>query len=439
MLWLAVTPHVADAASQVVTNCNDSGAGSLRQAVHDSAPGGTVTFALSQACSSITLETTIRLSHDVTIDGPGQSNFAVSGNNAVAIFDVASGVTAKIAGLTIDRGGGNYNGGGIYNSGTLTLAESTLSLNSSSGPGGGVSNVGGTLDLTGSTVVGNSAGSYGGAIFNDSDSTLTVSDSTVANNSADNGGAILNEGTAKVIDSTLADNGATGTGGGISNYASLEVIDSTLWGNGTDENGGGIYNRGVASLAGTIVAHSIGHDCSGIIKDAGYNLEDDTSCGFSPANHSISGVKAELGPLRENGGPTLTITPAMGSPVLDQIPPTATGDGTVLCAGADQRGVPRPHDSNCDIGAVEMECDVATVATPFSLTVTTFGKPAPSMTEKGVMPKGLEFAAHKNGSATISGTPGQTGSFHFTIKATFGNQGAGHLVKQVFSLTVGRG
>ena len=89
--FLAMTPKVAAASNQTVTNCNDSGPGSLRQAVRDATSGGDVTFELSQSCTTIVLSSTIHITHNVSIDGPGPGGVEVSGNNAVDVFDVASG------------------------------------------------------------------------------------------------------------------------------------------------------------------------------------------------------------------------------------------------------------------------------------------------------------------------------------------------------------
>ena len=442
MIFSAAGPQIAAAAAaRTVTNCNNSGAGSLRQAVADAASGTTITFAPSLSCSTIPLKRAIRLDRSVTIEGPGLNTLQMNGNNAVNIFDVASGVTATIEGLTITSGGGNYNGGGIYNNGTLTVADSALVLNSAGGVGGAISNVGGILNVTDTTFLANSSGGVGGGIFNDTSSTMTVSDSVLIYNNADTGGGIVNEGMATIIDSTLTDNNALVTnGGGILNYATVDVTESTLWDNKARDLGGGIFNGGSASLAGTIVAGSrSGRDCSGTVTDGGYNLDSDGSCGFTTAEHSLSRVNPELGPLQDNGGPTETRSPAIGSQALSQIPPTATGNDFTLCSGTDQRGVPRPHDSDCDIGAVEMECDVATAGTPFSLTVTTFGTPVPSLTEKGSLPEGLSFKDNGKGTATISGTPAKAGVFDFTVKATFPKSATGRVVKQAFTLTVDPG
>ena len=65
------TPFAA-AATQTVTNCNNSGPGSLRQAVADASSGDTITFAMSPACSVIDDTTgTILILTNMTIDGPG--------------------------------------------------------------------------------------------------------------------------------------------------------------------------------------------------------------------------------------------------------------------------------------------------------------------------------------------------------------------------------
>ena len=67
---------------------------------------------------------------------------------------------------------------------------------------------------------------------------------------------------------------------------------------------------GTVDIAGSIVSDSpSGGDCSGDIKDAGYNLDDDGTCSFSSANHSLSDTNPDLGPLADNGGLTDTQYP----------------------------------------------------------------------------------------------------------------------------------
>ena len=86
----AAYPTVASAAPVRVTNCNDSGPGSLRQAVSSANPGQTVNFNLPHRCSTITLASTIVIGTNLTVAGPGANALAVSGNDANTVFDAPS-------------------------------------------------------------------------------------------------------------------------------------------------------------------------------------------------------------------------------------------------------------------------------------------------------------------------------------------------------------
>ena len=98
-----VPAQVGEAATLTVANCNDAGAGSLRQAVLDASTGDTITFGLSPSCNLITLTTgPILIDKSVDIVGPGQNELAVSGGGTTTVLYVESTVT--ISGLTIDDG-----------------------------------------------------------------------------------------------------------------------------------------------------------------------------------------------------------------------------------------------------------------------------------------------------------------------------------------------
>ena len=146
------------------------------------AGGGTVTFNCS---GTITLTATITIAADTTIDGSGQS-VTISGNHAVRVFTVNAGVTLNLDRLTV-AGGSAATGGGIYNSGTLTVSNSTFAGNSAGFGGGGIDNSG-TLTVSNSTFSSNSAyydgTGRGGGIYNRNGGTLTVNNSTFAGNSA---------------------------------------------------------------------------------------------------------------------------------------------------------------------------------------------------------------------------------------------------------------
>ncbi len=212
----------------VVMNTDDSGPGSLRQAIADSSNGDTITFAHSLRGQTITLASPAARSTSPrasTSRDPAPSQLAVSGGGGTEVFDVSSGTKVTISGLTITGGsatqgggisnagnltldndavtgnqvGGSYypapSGGGIYNTGALTIDNSGITNNQAlgvdGGPsggggsaiGGGIYSSGGSVTLKNSTMTGNSAvgGSggfdgdpgYGGAIYNDA-STLTI-------------------------------------------------------------------------------------------------------------------------------------------------------------------------------------------------------------------------------------------------------------------------
>jgi hypothetical protein len=96
-----------------------------------------------------------------------------------------------------------------------------------------------------------------------------------------------------------------------------------------------------------------GDDCGGdgVVTSGGFNVSSDASCELVAVTDHPS-TDPSLGPLAANGGPTPTHLPAVGSALVDAIPPSTPGlcDGTVA---TDQRGVARPAGAGCDIGAVE--------------------------------------------------------------------------------------
>ena len=355
---------VSGAGTLTVTNCHDSGAGSLRAEIASATAGDTVNFFVScPATSPITLASTLDINTNLDISGPGTTRLVVSGNNAVEDFSVASGVTATVSGITIEKGvGGTVDGvgygGGINNEGMLTVSGSTLSANSSDFIGGGIVNDGGTLSVTDSTLAGTGTAlttpcqapprttvgvdnggtmaitgstfrqraggtQYGGGIENDN-GTLTLTISTLYGNTAAAGGAIYN----------LYDAGA------------VAMVASTL----SNNSGPAIYNvQGTVSAKATIVANSTpsgGCEGDGTFTDLGYNLNDDGTCQFTTST-SLPDTPSGLDPagLQNNGGPTQTIALEPGSAAIKHITNAA------FCLPTDQRGysVTVP----CDIGAYD--------------------------------------------------------------------------------------
>jgi hypothetical protein len=181
------------AASLVVTNTNDSGAGSLRQAIENANAGDTISFNLP-ANSTITLASELAIYKNLTINGPGAALLTISGNNAVRILNI--GATVNISGVTLTAG---YNPGGSGGAIYMNDANSKLFLDRS--------------------VVSNSVAVNGGGIFSWIGSTINVSNSTISGNSSSDagGGIYLHNGTNTISNSLIVGNTSGGAGGGIFN------------------------------------------------------------------------------------------------------------------------------------------------------------------------------------------------------------------------------
>jgi hypothetical protein len=332
----------ADAATGVPGNCvadvpsPSPGTCRLRDAIAAAAASGDVIEFNVPAGSSIEVEPQLVVNNSLTIDGSGSPGLTIArgGSPNHRVFSVGAGATVAFSDFTISGGNGTggpgESGAGINNSGDLTLTRVTLRENHCVGNnnGGGIYNTG-TLTLINSTVGGtNESGNDGGGIYNTG--TLTLIGSTVSDNFATHdGGGIYNAGTLKLVNSTLANNRDNDIGGGIYNASTgtLELINVTV----ADNTGGGnIHNA--ASQSNFQATNTIVQSCSGTAgTDNGGNLDGGTGCGFTSSS-SVSGVPIGLGPLQDNGGPTLTMLPNPTSP--------AVGLGLIgTCAGSDVNGV----------------------------------------------------------------------------------------------------
>ncbi len=244
-----------------VTNTNDSGPGSLLQAIaaaNDTDAADTITFAPS-ARGTITLTETLRVGRDLTIEGPGAEALTISGNYMVRPLDMSS-IRLDLSGVTIANGRARgvdpllifedvqNHGGAISNTGTLTIRKSVLSNNRAVNRGGAIFNFGGgKVNMFDSTLSDNSA-ELGGAIHNLAVTVFgqqripqaTVVGSILRKNYAGRGGALYNEGIVRLTDSTLNDNHASSQGGGVYTALDLAVQRSTVSGN-TSNKGGGLY------------------------------------------------------------------------------------------------------------------------------------------------------------------------------------------------------
>ncbi len=310
MFFVLGIPRV-DAAVIGVTTTADNGPGSLRAAITEAntnseadtiiLPAGT--YKLSGPVGedgNLGGDLDFNSPHKISVVGAGMGETIIDGNELDRVLHIYSGVVS-ISGVTIKHGKtregmerreNGENGGGIYNSGTLTLKDCSIQENrcgygatgyahprdmfcpGGGGHGGGIYNTG-SLTMTGSRIIGNSAGQGGGAItgcgdfprggngggiYNSNTGAQVLDNCTISNNSSGNGGG------SGGTDNDL-DNGG-GHGGGIYSEGtqtlrnctiSFNMTGSARYGSNCGDNqeysghGGGIYNYGLASMGSCII------------------------------------------------------------------------------------------------------------------------------------------------------------------------------------------
>ena len=293
-------------------------------------------------------------------------------------------------------------------SGSVTLRYLNIVNGSvNSGQGGGIDNWGNNLTLEYSTVRDCSAG-QGAGIYNGGSANLTIRRSLIASNTASaQGGGIYSMSSASlsISNSTLANNTAGAKGGAIWDYTPGTLAQSTLVGNSATA-GAALHLEGSAigsatlTVKGTILANNTGGNCEAertTAVDGGYNLDDGSSCGFTSAG--TLHANPQLGSLADNGGPTLTFEPALGSPVIN-----AGDPAYVSPAGdTDQRGEARVIGGRIDIGAVENQigCEAKAGETIFA----TADASAVQQAIDAAMPGAtVKVAGFCKGVSTIEGT-----------------------------------
>ncbi|MCA9949956.1 MAG: right-handed parallel beta-helix repeat-containing protein, partial [Anaerolineales bacterium] len=311
---------------------------------------------------------TISQSHLYSNTATAAGGIYISPNSEVSLSDSTVNANESLA--------TNADGGGIgNNNGTLNLMNVAMFDNEAGRQGGALSNNGQTTIIN-SDIYSNTAGTFGGAIVGNNQ--LTIENSRIANNWAENqGGAMHFSGVVTITHSLITGNSAADAGG-ISHFGGqMTIINTTISQNiarnaGTSIGGvrawGGALTTtlthtsivsntrsGVGRAAGTmtltnsIIAYNGSSECSGTgITSGGYNLAEDSSCSFLTATGDITNTNPLLGPLADNGGPTLTHLPASGSEAIDAIP---SGNCPFV---TDQREVFRPQGTACDIGALEV-------------------------------------------------------------------------------------
>ncbi|AWV98729.1 choice-of-anchor Q domain-containing protein [Arcticibacterium luteifluviistationis] len=243
----------------LVYNTKDDGCGSLRYVVANAISGDTIRFDNVIDMDSIKLTSgQILINKNLVILGNGMENTIIDGQANDRVFEISSTKNIFIKGLSIQNGkakivGNQSKGGGIYNSGHLSLIEVALTNNAvpatTQGSGGAIYSTAGSLILKSVNVRGNSIGNqayigYGGAILIKNCQT-EITNSIVSGNKSGNGsgGAIyIYESDVKIYNSTISGNEAS-TGGGIAVFynANVDLRNSIVAQNKSFTSGSDIY------------------------------------------------------------------------------------------------------------------------------------------------------------------------------------------------------
>lgn len=273
-LTLLTTMRMPRAAAQapavvIVTNTNDSGPGSLRQAILDVEPGGTILFDPGLAGGRIILTSgQLVISQSLTIDASAAVSLTVDGNRSSRVFLVAEDTIVELIALRITGGQAPVNdeesighGGGILNLGELTLTGCTVVDNRAGagrtahpqeppsdpcpfvratpgGDGGAIFNQG-RLILRATTLISNTAGGGGGGLGMGCDPEPGAR--------GGNGGGVFSGGILEVIESAVQANRAGDGGSGFGPYAAP----------GNGGHGGGLYSAGFVTVTHTLLAGNV--------------------------------------------------------------------------------------------------------------------------------------------------------------------------------------
>jgi hypothetical protein len=302
---LDTRPHALEASVIVVTNTDDSGPGSLRQAILDATEGSVIHFDPAIAGQTIRLATPLAVSATgglagFTIEGPVPEGITLSGNLSTRVINVFDNAVLTMRNLSI------VDGRAVVGSGGVEILNGRV-----------------TLDHV---LVANNQGEIAGGIDFDNGQLILVN-STISGNVGEITGGIASIGPLVARNSTIAANVGGATGG-------INFIFGTF----TPRN---------SIIADNLDSESLPSNCSfepgiGMLL-LGRNISSDGTCGDSDDGYLILAPK--LGPLADNGGPTKTHALMPDSPALDA--------GTACTETTDQRYVARPQGASCDVGAFE--------------------------------------------------------------------------------------
>lgn len=374
MLLALACCSALQAATLTVTSAADTGTGSLRTTLASAGSGDVIVF--DSSVTSITLASVISINNNVTISGPGVSALTISGGNTTALFAIAGG-SVTIQDLTLSNASATQGSGLSVTAGTATIQRCRLNAcnsNTTAFDGGAIRNGGGTLTVR-DCLIENCAniatGGGGGGIW------LTIGTATIerttiracSGSRAVGIGIVGSHGSTTIRFCAIYNNTSSDTRASVyGQTAGPHVLENcTIVNNVATNNWGGFYpisgtwtvrNNTITGnsqqdmlpqASATVSNNAIGNIVSGTVSSGGFNVVGNrgTSAGWQASD--VTGTAATpvnllLGTLANNGGPTQTMLPQTGSPLLNLV----TGASPDL----DQRGLIR--SGTTDAGAVEV-------------------------------------------------------------------------------------
>jgi len=306
-----------------------------------SSAGGPYTITLTGALPDI--------STDMSIAGPAAASVKISGNDSNRVFTIDLG-TVTISNLTITNGQASF-GGGIFNLGNLTISNCTFTNNyAQGGEGGAIDTEDGTVAIVNTTISGNRADTDGGGLLNCGNSMTTLTNVTITDNRAD------------------ADADSIGAGGGIGQISSnpITINNSIVAGNVTSRDTDTTSESSDDVNSQIFSGSTVDPASSNNLIGADTGLSDITN---GTNGNQIGTAEAPLnpllGPLANNGGPTMTQALRPESPAIN------AGSNTFVTNPpfngspfTDQRGTgfPRIVNTTVDIGAFEANYAISATA-----------------------------------------------------------------------------
>ena len=312
---LCLATGVSQAASIIVTsNTDNSGTCRLRDAIRSVNLGAVSNSCVNTSSEAFGINDTITFANPgiIVLGGEGEllieksvvinastvSGVTIDANQNSRVMKTANQTSVTLTNLTL-TGGNASDGGAIYGGEgvEITMVDSTVTGNESSGFGGGlfVYGYGSSVNIVNSEFSNNVADSDGGAIYLEQDggNTLTLTNSRIVNNVAtrDEGGGIWSAGYDDVIsltDSVVMNNTAGTQGGGIYlEDGTLTLTNTSISGNSSTESGGGVYGSSsstITVLNSTISGNSAAEQGGGIFADSDY---------LTLTNSTVSGNTAD--------------------------------------------------------------------------------------------------------------------------------------------------